>query len=98
MNRLFRANTMTVGTFLRRPAPQRSGCWIRACVLALCVGLAGCASDGRKAAEPAIAIVGATLVHPERDGANALAPYSTIVSVGYQLDQVGPRRLNASSS
>ena len=64
-------------------------------MLALCVGfigLSGCAADERKTAEPAIAIVGATLVHPERDGANALAPDSTIVITGNRIAAVGRTR------
>ncbi|HEY2968389.1 MAG TPA: amidohydrolase, partial [Casimicrobiaceae bacterium] len=62
-------------------------------MLVLCggsVALAGCAAEERKPAEPSIAIVGATLVHPERDGAKALAPNSTIVITGNRIDAVGP--------
>src|ERR1700675_4893508 len=61
-------------------------------MLALCVGsieLSGCATEARKAAEPSVAIVGATLVHPERDVAHALAPDSTIVITGNRIDAVG---------
>jgi imidazolonepropionase-like amidohydrolase len=62
-------------------------------MLVLCGGsiaLSGCAAEERKPAEPSIAIVGATLVHPERDGAKALAPDSTIVITGNRIDAVGP--------
>ena len=61
-------------------------------MLALCVGsieLSGCAAEERKAVEPSIAIVGATLVHPERDGARASTPDSTIVITGNRIDAVG---------
>jgi imidazolonepropionase-like amidohydrolase len=37
-----------------------------------------------------IAIVGATLVHPERDGADALAPDSTLIISGNRIEAVGP--------
>src|SRR6266542_852944 len=62
-------------------------------MLVLCGGsiaLSGCAAEERKPAEPSIAIVGATLVHPERDGARALAPDGTIVITGNRIDAVGP--------
>src|SRR5204862_4397049 len=41
------------------------------------------------AAEPSIAIVGATVVHPERDGANATEPNSTIVIAERRIVAVG---------
>ena len=72
------------------PVASLAICW--AWMLALgSIALSGCAAEGRKAPEPSIAIVGATLVHPERDGANALAPDSTIVISGNRIDIVGPR-------
>jgi imidazolonepropionase-like amidohydrolase len=44
----------------------------------------------RDAQSPAIAIVGATVIHPERDGAAALAVDSTIVVRGNRIAAVGP--------
>ena len=61
-------------------------------VLALCVAaiaLSACAAEERRAGERSIAIVGAMLVHPERDGGNASAPDSTIVITGNRIDAVG---------
>jgi imidazolonepropionase-like amidohydrolase len=40
----------------------------------------------------AIAIVGATVVHPERDGADAVAPDSTVIVEGERIRAVGPVR------
>jgi cytosine/adenosine deaminase-related metal-dependent hydrolase len=61
-------------------------------MLVLCVGSIGlfaCAAERRKAAEPSIAIVGATVVHPERDGERAVAPDSTIIIIGNRIHAVG---------
>ena len=72
------------------PAARLTIC--SAWMLVLCVGPIGlfaCVAEERKAAEPSVAIVGATLVHPERDGANALAPDSTIVITGNRIHAVG---------
>ena len=64
----------------------------------LLVLLASCAAPqradapGEKAApSDGIAIVGATVIHPERDGAAALAPDSTVVIRGNRIAAVGPR-------
>ena len=42
------------------------------------------------AAEESVAIVGATVIHPERDGAKASEPDSTIVISGRRIIAVGP--------
>jgi len=63
-------------------------------LLALCVAaiaVAGCAVEGRRTIEPSIAIVAATLVHPERDAADASVPDTTIVITGNRIAAVGPR-------
>lgn len=39
---------------------------------------------------PRVAIVGATVVHPEREGAAAAAPDSTVVIAGNRIEWVGP--------
>jgi imidazolonepropionase-like amidohydrolase len=44
------------------------------------------------AAEPTIAIVGATLVHPEREGDAAVTPDATIVVEGTHIVAAGPSR------
>jgi imidazolonepropionase-like amidohydrolase len=43
--------------------------------------------------ENAVAIVGATLVHPERQGATVLEPDSTIIIRGSRIETVGPSDL-----
>src|SRR4029453_5322107 len=55
------------------------------------IALSGCAAEERKAGTPSIAIVGATVIHPERDGTKASAPDSTIVISGNRIAAVGPR-------
>jgi len=47
-----------------------------------------CAPGARS--EATVAIVGATIVHPELDGAAALAPESTVVVAGDRIQAVGP--------
>ena len=42
------------------------------------------------AAEPVVAIIGATIIHPERDGAAALARNSTIIVRGNRIARIGP--------
>src|SRR4029434_2443506 len=55
------------------------------------IALSGCAAEERKAGTPSIAIVGATVIQPERDGTKASAPDSTIVISGNRIAAVGPR-------
>ena len=76
----------------RMPNPAARLAICSAWMLVLCVGSIGlfaCAAEDRKAAEPSIAIVGATLVHPERDGERAVAPDSTIIIIGNRIHAVG---------
>src|SRR5947207_15076461 len=56
------------------------------------IALSSCAATERKPAERSVAIAGATIVHPERDGGEALAGDSTIVVTGNQIAAVGPAR------
>src|SRR4051812_5125476 len=42
------------------------------------------------AADSVIAIVGATLIHPEREGAAAIARSSTVVIRGNRIERIGP--------
>jgi len=89
--------------FCRRPDSLADDCSGRVarivlrCIrlLALSVGfiaLSGCAVEERKADAASIAIVGATVIHPERDGTQASAPDSTIVISGNRIAAVGPAR------
>jgi imidazolonepropionase-like amidohydrolase len=68
---------------------------IAAAVLALVAACAPTPSTddaARARGDPqAIAIVGATVIHPEREGAAAVAPDSTIVIRGNRIAAVGPR-------
>jgi imidazolonepropionase-like amidohydrolase len=65
---------------------RRAGHWVW-------VGLAALALAGPSArAADAIAIVGATVVHPEREGAEAVAPDSTVIIEGERIRAVGPAR------
>ena len=60
--------------------------------MALClvsVALSGCASDERKPIGFSVAIVGATVVHPERNAAEASVPDSTIVVTGNRISAMG---------
>ena len=50
--------------------------------------LAACATV-QQPASPSLAIVGATVIHPERDAANAVAPDTTIVVTGNRISAVG---------
>src|SRR5437764_2758042 len=50
---------------------------------------AACADIPRDA-DGSVAIVGATVVHPERDGANAIAPDNTIIIARDRIVAVGP--------
>ena len=52
---------------------------------------AGCATiEAAPGADKSIAIVGATVIHPERDGAKASEPDSTILISGQRIVAVGP--------
>ena len=52
--------------------------------------LTACADAPSASRGPALAIVGATVVHPERDGAAAVARNQTVVIVGNRIAAVGP--------
>src|SRR4051794_41563297 len=43
------------------------------------------------AADSVVAIVGATVIHPEREGAAAIARSSTVVLRGNRIERIGPR-------
>ena len=61
-------------------------------IVALCavsVALSGCAAEERKPAGPSVAIVGATVVHPERNAAEASVRDSTIVVTGNRISAIG---------
>jgi imidazolonepropionase-like amidohydrolase len=58
------------------------------CLLLLVPALAGAAAESR--ADGTVAIVGATVVHPELDGAAAVAPDSTVIISGDRIQAVGP--------
>src|ERR1700704_4807200 len=51
--------------------------------------LAGCAS-GRVSEPHTVAIVGAVVIHPERDGASVASPDTTIVIRDARIEAVGP--------
>src|SRR5262249_13300917 len=56
------------------------------------LALAACASNAPAPASPrATAIVGVTVVHPERDGADAVQRDATVVIEGERVVAVGPR-------
>jgi len=55
----------------------------------LVAALAGCASGG-DLQSGTVAIVAATVIHPEREGAAAVAPDSTVVIRGSRIVAVGP--------
>ncbi len=61
------------------------------------VALAACAAaDQRRApASPALAIVGATVIHPQRDGADARAADTTIIIEGNRIASIGPSSATA---
>src|SRR5712664_3444304 len=61
-------------------------------IVALCVvsvALSGCAAEERKPVGSSVAIVGATVVHPERNAAEASVPDSTIVVTGNRISAMG---------
>ena len=65
---------------------------LRVCLrLVLCSLLAACATVAPSPARKAIAIVGVTVVHPERDGAATQASDQTVVIEGDRIATVGPR-------
>ena len=57
--------------------------------MAIAVVLGGCAGN-RPDATSTLAIVGVTVVHPERDGANAVERDATVVITGDRIAKVGP--------
>jgi len=60
--------------------------------LAVALALAALAATVPAFAQSPIAIVGATLVHPERDGAEAATPDATVVVEGTRIVAAGPSR------
>jgi imidazolonepropionase-like amidohydrolase len=61
-------------------------------IVALCVvsvALSGCATEERKPIGFSVAIVGATVVHPERNAAEASVPDTTIVVTGNRISALG---------
>lgn len=60
-----------------------------ACAALTCLIACACRPDSA-AREPVTAIVGATLVHPERDGAQVLSPDSTLIVAGKRILTIGP--------
>src|SRR5436309_14110499 len=44
----------------------------------------------RAAETPIIAIVGATVIHPDRDLPSAVAPDSTVIIAGRRIESIGP--------
>jgi len=63
---------------------RRSAPWLAA--LALCACLDSSAADG------ITAIVGATVVHPERDEARSVDPDQTVIIAGDRIVGVGPAK------
>lgn len=59
-------------------------------VLAFSAMMAGPAVAASGNDPAVVAIVGATVVHPERDGAGAIAPDSTLIIAGNRIQAVGP--------
>jgi imidazolonepropionase-like amidohydrolase len=57
--------------------------------VAAAIWLAGAAGW---AAQPSLAVVGVTLIHPERDAGAAVAPDSTVIVAGDRIHAVGPAR------
>src|SRR5258708_29708965 len=68
--------------------PEMQGYW-RAFgkVVAMLLGLGGA---NAAADEPVTAIVGATLVRPDREGSDAAGPNTTIVIQGRRIKAIGP--------
>src|SRR6266480_2927463 len=57
----------------------------------LFAAIAACAAiEAAPGADESIAIVGATVIHPERDGAKASEPDSTVLISGHRIVAVGP--------
>ena len=63
---------------------------MRLTALALFALLAGCAQDLRPIAEPVTAIVGANVVHPERDRTTAIERDRTIIVSGNRIRSIEP--------
>jgi len=55
--------------------------------------ISACTTTGNSSHGPVIAIVGATLVYPERDGAQAVLQDGALVISGKRIQAVGPRAL-----
>ena len=51
---------------------------------------ANAAAEQGPSAPRVVAIVDATVVHPDRDGADAIRPHTTVVIEGSRISQVGP--------
>jgi imidazolonepropionase-like amidohydrolase len=65
--------------------------WDRAAAVLAALALISCAAPaGRTGTETSVAIVGATVVHPEREAANAVDRDRTIVIAGNRIVQDGP--------
>src|SRR5215831_14058513 len=79
---------------LMPPSPVRFGisaaCDHVVAVLAALALISCAAPTGRTGAEASVAIVGATVVHPEREAANAVDRDRTIVIAGNRIVQEGP--------
>src|SRR5213592_1789907 len=60
-------------------------CWFGLAALLMLSGL-----PCRAAETPIIAIVGATVIHPDRDLPSAVAPDSTVIIAGRRIESIGP--------
>jgi imidazolonepropionase-like amidohydrolase len=59
-------------------------------LIAAAIGLLCAGAAGPAAPQGVIAIVDATVVHPDRDGSDAIRPHSTVVIDGPRISAVGP--------
>ena len=75
------------------PSPMKS----LLCLAPLALLACACApvADRASASVPVLAIVGATVVHPSRDGAAAAERDATVVVEGARIASVGPARTTA---
>jgi len=65
--------------------------FVRTALYVLVAATGACAAiDPPPSAGESVAIVGATVIHPDRDGAKATEPDSTIVISGHRIVAVGP--------
>ena len=69
-------------------AERRTQVSIRTCGLAAALLLAGVPCPAADA--PVIAIVGATVIYPERELPAAVAPNSTVIIAGTRIERIGP--------